>query len=150
MNLRKIIQKNKKGSTFEGWTEGIVFSMLFVIIFASIVIPGMNSMHNQSFEVENLPTGEIEGKFEAYQASQSEKLASGDASFTSAIGLTVSTSWDVLTSVLTMLMFFVTGGWVESIFSYLHAPSIVGIMIRGLWIVALGFIMLKVLFRDRI
>jgi len=45
-----------------------------------------------------------------------------------------------------MVMSFVTGGWVETLVSYLKLPEQVGYLLRGLWIVALGFIVLGILF----
>ena len=150
MELKSIINKNKKGaSSFEGWTEGVIFSIMFVIILGTIVLVGMNDLHNKNYEIEGLETAAIQDKFESYQESQSEKLKGGDATFTSAVGLTVSTSWDVLLGALTMVMTFVTGGWVETLVAYLHLPSIVGYLLRGLWITALGFIILGILFSKR-
>jgi len=145
-----LTKKNKKGATFEGWTEGIIFSIMFVIVFSLIVIGGMNKIHDEDFTVEGLGTGNIEGTFENYQESQSERLAGGDVSFLSAVGLTISTSGEVLLGALTMLMAFVTGGWAISLVSYLNLPEIVGYLLRGLWIVALGFILLRVLLKERI
>jgi len=140
-------KRGKKGSTFEGWTEGMIFSIMFVIVFGMIVIGGMNLIHEEDYAIEGLETGGIESTFENYQTSQSEKIAGGDASFLSAVGLTLSTSWDVLTGTLKMLMDFITGGWVESLVSYLALPEEVGYLLRGLWIVTFGFIVLRILFR---
>jgi len=148
MELRSL-KKNKKGSTFEGWTEGMVFSVLIVILVGVLIFPSMNAIHSGNKTVEGLPTGDIEQKFQSYQTSQSEKVAGGDASFTSAVGLTLSTSWDILIGALTMVMSFITGGWVETLVSYLHLPSQVGFFLRGLWIVSLGFIILRILFNKR-
>ena len=39
--------KNKKGSTFEGWTEAIIFSGLFMFLLASVIL-GMNALYSQS------------------------------------------------------------------------------------------------------
>jgi len=150
MKLNKIIPKNKKGSTFEGWTEGIIFSTLIVILFATIILPGMNTKHNQSYQIEGLNTTGVINNFNTYQTNQQDKLTNADPSFLSAVGLTISTSWDILVGVLTMVMFFVTGGWIETIFSYLLVPAIVGQIIRGLFVLALGFIMLRVLLKERI
>ncbi len=132
-----ILKKNKKGSTFEGWTEGVIFSVLFVIVLGGIVLGGMNNLHDGDLEIEGLPTQDIQDKFENYQESQTEKIAGGEATFLGTVGLTLSTSWDIITGVLGMVMSFVTGGWVETLVSYLKLPEQVGYLLRGLWIVAL-------------
>lgn len=151
MELKNISkQKNKKGSTFEGWTEGVIFSIMFVIILGTIVLGGMNKIHNENYAIEGLKTDKINQNFKNYQEAQSDKISGGEASFLSIGGLSLSTSWDMITSVLTMVMDFITGGWTEALVSYLGLPEIVGFLLRGLWIVALGFIILGIVLRRKI
>ena len=146
MKIKNLTQKNKKGSTFEGWTEGIIFSVLFILVLGGIVFGGLNNTHDANMTIEGLDTSATQSTFESYQESQQEKIEGGDASFESNSGLSLSTSWDMVKSVLSMVMGFITGGWVETLVAYLHLPSIVGVILKGLWIVALGFIILRVIF----
>ena len=142
-----IKRRNKKGAgTFEGWTEGVVFSIMFVIILGVVVMGGMNSIHTENVSIQGFETGDIEQNFENYQISQSDKLQKAEATFIGAVGLTLSTSWDIITGILTMVMSFITGGWVASIVSSIGLPSQVAWLLRGLWIVSLGFIVLSILF----
>lgn len=150
MKLSQIGIKNKKGSTMEGWTEGIVFSVLFVIILGGVVFTGMNNTYDGDLQIEGLDTSSVQSTFENLQESQQEKIDGGDATFQSDSGLTLSTSWDMIKSILSMVLGFLGGGWVEALVSYLHLPAIVGVIIRGLWIVTLGFIILGILFSRKV
>jgi hypothetical protein len=150
MKLSLIKKKNKKGSTFEGWTEGIVFSVLFVIVLGGVVFTGMNNTHDGDLQIEGLDTDDVQTTFENLQKSQQEKIDGGDATFQSDSGLTLSTSWDMVKSILSMVIGFLGGGWVEALVSYMHLPAIVGLIIRGLWIVALGFVILGILFNKKV
>jgi hypothetical protein len=150
MKLSQIKLNNKKGSTMEGWTEGIVFSVLFVIILGGVVFTGMNNIHDGDLQVEGLDTSDVQNTFENLQKSQQEKIDGGDVTFQSNSGLTLSTSWDMVKSILSMVLGFLGGGWVEALVAYLHLPSIVGIIIRGLWIVTLGFVILGILFNKKV
>lgn len=144
--MNKLIINNKKGSTFEGWTEGIVLSVLFVIVLGGVVFGGLNAEHNGNIEIEGLDTSGVQATFENLQKSQQEKINGGDATFQSDSGLTLSTSWDMVKSILSMVLSFLGGAWVPTLIAYLHLPTIAGIIIRGLWIVALTFIILSILF----
>ena len=144
--MRSLI-KNKQGEgTFEGWGEGMMFFVLFLLVF-TIIIVSMNSIHDgEDYVVEGFDTSDIQESFGGYQESMEEKITGGEASFLSAVGLTLSTSWNILTSLFSMLMSFVTGGFIQTIISYLKLPDIVGFILRGLFITALGFIILRALF----
>jgi len=133
-------------SSFEGWTEALVFSTIFVIIFGVIIVGGLNTQHGGSYEIEGLETDGIQETFENYQESQKEKMEQGETGTNSFTGLTLTTSWDILNSILSMiLVFIVSGGWVTTLVSYMQLPDIVGWAFRGLYIVALGFIILRAL-----
>ena len=144
--MRNLI-KNKRGEgTFEGWGEGMMFFVLFLLVF-TIIIVGMNFIHDgEDHEVEGLDTSSIQERFESYQSSMEDRITGGEASFLFAVGLTLSTSWNILTSLFSMLMYFVGGGFIQTIISYLKLPDIVGFILRGLFITALGFIILRALF----
>lgn len=143
-------KKNKKAATMQSWTEGIGLMVAFVIVFG-VIIAGMNSLYSKDYNVEGLETDTFESALETYQASQQEKLHGGEASFTSAVGLTVSTSWDVVTSTLSLVWNFITGQWIQTILvDYLHLGEIgitLAFILRGLLFIAVGFIVLRILFK---
>jgi len=141
---------NKKAGTMEGWVTGIFIAMLFVIVFTIIVVPGMNSSHLGDYAVEGLPTSGLEDKFQSYQSGMNEKLSSGDVSFLGALGMTLSTSWDVISSTITTIAYFLIGGWIFTICSMMHLPGLVAGILMGLYNIAIGFIVLRVIFKARV
>ena len=141
---------NKKAQTMQGWTEGIAIAVLFVMVF-SIIVVGMNSLYSKDHAIEGLPTGDYYDKLKAQQDSMDEKFSEGDASFLGSVGLTISTSWDILFGTLTILWNFITGGWIETILvDYMRlgeTGSVVAYVFRALFFLSIGFIILKILFK---
>lgn len=142
---------NKKAGTMEGWITGIFIAMLFVIVFTTVVLPGMNTTHDGSYAVEGLPTAGLESGFESYQSGMNEKISSGDVSFLGSLGMTLSTSWDILTSSVSTIATFLTGGWIMTICGMIPGlPSIVAFILIGLYNIAIGFIILRIIFKVRV
>ena len=134
-------------SSFEGWTEGMIVSIVFVLIFGGVVIYGMNDLHSKSYEIEGLETTELEQTFEIYQDSMEQNIEGGEVSFLGgSVVLTLLTSWSIIKSLFGMLMFFVTGGWIETLITYMQLPDTLGWGLRGIFITAMGFIILRILF----
>jgi len=138
---------NKKGEgTFEGWTQGMVFSVLFVIIFG-LIIANMNNLYSQNYSIQGLKTDEIQKTFQNFQKSTSEKFSGGEVSFGDVV-MSLSTSWDILISILKMLLLFIVSGeWISTVISYLMLPDAIAWGLRGLYIAGLFFILLRILFK---
>ena len=142
---------NKNAGTMEGWITGLFIAMLFVIVFTTVVLPGMNTTHASSYEVEGLPTANLEASFQSYQSGMNEKISSGDVSFLGSLGMTLSTSWDILISSVSTIATFLTGGWIMAICGMIPGlPSIVSFVLIGLYNIAIGFIILRIIFKVRV
>jgi len=139
--------KGKRGTTLEGWIQGIMLMVLMIIILSVVVIPYFNENHGGDYSISGLPTDAIQENFEKYQEGMAEKLQGGEASFLSVAGLTLSTSWDIIISTLTTIWYFISAGWINTIAEYLNVPMIVAFILRGLFLVSIGFIILKILFK---
>jgi len=142
---------NKKAGTMEGWITGIFIAMLFVIVFSTIVLPGMNTDHDGDYAVEGLPTDNLENSFQSFQSGMNEKISSGDVSFLGSLGMTLSTSWDILTSSVSTVATFLTGGWIMTVCRMIPGlPSIIPFILIGLYNIAIGFIVLRIIFKVRV
>ncbi len=139
---------NKKAQTLQGWTEGIIIAILFVMAFG-IVIVGMNDLYEKEHEIAGLETGDLLTATESYQKGVEEKYRGGEASFLAQVGLTLKTSWDIIFSTMNLVWSFITGGWIETITDYMKLPPIVGLIFRMLYFLSIGFIVLKILFKVR-
>jgi len=132
--------------TFEGWMTTAALSILFVIIFASVVVE-MNSIHSANYTIEGLETDGIRKQLEDYSKSAEDRIKGGDVSFLSGVEMTLSTSWNIITSLLSMVMFFIGGGWIHTLVKYLMFPDVVGWILRSIYITAFSFIVLRILFK---
>jgi len=138
-------------ATLEGWTGTITIAVLFVLLFG-VVVASMNNLYNKDYTIAGLETDGYQSAFESYQENVESKLKGGEASFTSAVGLTVSTSWDVIVSTFNLLGNFISGGWIRTIIiDYLHVQGnggvILAFFLRGLFLLSIGYAILKVLFK---
>ena len=142
---------NKNAGTMEGWITGLFIAMLFVIVFSTVILPGMNTTHSGDYAVEGLPTSGLESSFQSYQSGMNEKISSGDVSFLGSLGMTLSTSWDILISSVSTVATFLTGGWIMTICGMIPGlPSIVSFVLIGLYNIAIGFIILRIIFKVRV
>ena len=142
--MRSII-KNKKGASLSGWTEGILFSILFIIVLG-VVFAGMNASYGKSYST-GLNTNATEQAFIQYQDTINNQIGSGEADFTSSSGLTLKSSWGIIKSGTSIIWSFLTGGWIETIVGYMGLPPQVGLIFRILYYLSIGFIILKILFK---
>lgn len=140
---------DKKAQTMQGWVEGISIAVLFVLVF-TVIIVNMNDLYSKDNNIEGLPTNDFYDKLKDQQDSMEQKFGEGEASFVGGVALTISTSWDVLFGTMTMLWSFITGSWIETIIiDYLplgDSGVYVAYVIRALFFLSIGFIILKILF----
>ena len=142
-----IKMKNKKAQTLQGWTEGIIIALLFVVVLG-IVVVGMNDLYEKDHKIVGLETSGFLDATESYQKGIEEKYRGGEASFLAQIGLTLKTSWDIIFSTMNLVWSFITGGWIETITTdYMKLPRVVGLIFRMLYFLSIGFIILKILFK---
>jgi len=139
--------KNKKGATLQNWVEGIIIAVLFVIVFG-VVIADMNNLYGKDHTIVGLETAGIQDSIEDYQESIEEKFSGGEATFLAQVGLTLKTSWDIISSTMALIWNFIAGGWIRTISTdYLKLPPVVGLIFQILYFISIGFIVLKILFK---
>ncbi len=140
---------NKKGS-MEAWMYGLMLAMVFVLIFTVVVLPDMNNLHSGDYDVEGLPTDSLQESLESVSGSMNEKISSGDVSFLGALGMTLSTSWDMIVGVFQAIAIFLAGGWIMTIGSMMHLPTVFTMILIGIYNLAIGFIVLRIIFKVRV
>jgi len=137
--------KNKKGVTMSSWTEGILFSLLIVLILG-IVVGGFNVMYGEDNQL-GLGGNTTESAFADYQGTLESEIRGGEAEFDSTSGMTLKSSWGIIKSATGIIWDFLTGGWIETIVMYMKLPSEVALVFRILYFLSIGFIILKILFK---
>jgi hypothetical protein len=141
--------RNKKGVGFGSWTETILFSVGFLTIL-TIVIAGMNSMYHKNYSIGIGDRTNATQRLIGYQDTSSEKMTGGEVSFTSASGVTLKTSWDIITSLSSIIWDFITGGWIHDLISNMglgQAGDVLALILQVLYFVSVVFAGLYALFR---
>lgn len=137
-------------ATMQNWTEGIVIMILFVVIFG-VVIAGMNVQYNKSNKIIGLDTSGYEDTFKNYNDNIKEKTTGGEASFLGSVGLVLGTSWDMIKTTFGLIGNFISGRWLRTIVvDYMKLPEEIGFWIQTLYLMSLGFIILKILFKIKV
>lgn len=137
----------KRGATFGGWTEAIVFSAVFVILIAT-VIGGMNDLYSQNHAEDfGFNADGVIDEFTDLSSSLQSGVDSGEADFDSSAGLQISTLWSILKATWSAIGTFITGGWIESAVNLTQLPAILGTALRLLYLISLAFILIKLLLK---
>lgn len=132
--------------TFGLWTEVILFSIAFVIILGAIVAD-MDDKFGQSHDASfGLTTNDTLSALVGTQSTLQTGVNEGQVTNNN-LGLSVSTSWNVIKSIGTITWNFITGGWIEKTVAMAQLPTIVGVVLRVLYFISIGFIILKLLFK---
>ena len=142
--MRSLI-RNKEGYSLGGWSEGILFSILLVMVLG-IVIGGMNLKYGENNQI-GLGGNTTESAFVDYQSTLEREISGGEAVFNAQSGLTLKSSWGIIKSGITIIWDFFTGGWIETIVLYMKLPAQVAIIFRLLYFLSIGYIILKILFK---
>ena len=129
-----------------GWSEGILFSVL-VVMLLGIVVGGFNVMYGEN-NVIGLGINDTQESFINYQSTLEREIGGGEANFDSNSGLTLKSSWAVIKSGLNIIWDFFSGGWIETVIvQMMKLPTEVALIFRVLYFLSMGFIILKILFK---
>lgn len=142
---------NKKAESFGGWTEVILVSILLTSAFA-LVVAGFNEKYGKSYD-SSFGTGLVEmgnstlTNLTQYQKTFQDSVNTGTASFTSVFGLTLTTSYDILVSTLNLLWGLISGSWITKAVYLMRMPPILGTIFQLIYLIGIGYLLLRVLFR---
>jgi len=144
--------KNKKAFSLSGFAEAGIGILVILMIFALVIIPEMNIQYNGTHDPTfGLSTNATRTAFENYQASLQEGMK-GDASTNTYSGVSVVSAWSMTIAGISMIINFITGGFIQNAVGLLKlgvAGYWLGWGLRLLFIFAMGFILLKMLFKVR-
>lgn len=138
---------NKKGVTLGTWIGAIVLSAAFIVMLG-VVLTSMNNDYSQNYDPSaglGKEGQDVIDNFEELESTIDTNLQEGDVSFLESIGLSLSTSWVILKVTWSTIGTFLTGGWIESASEMAHIPSVFGGVLRMLFVLSIGFILIKLL-----
>ena len=141
-------QKNKKGYSLSGWTEVALFTTLFMLLIISL-IAYMNVTYDQNYDgtfglSDSIET--TEGELSDYQETLQQNVRQGQAT-SSGDGISLTTTWSIITSGVGIMWTFLTGGFIEQIVGLMRLPSLVGRILRILYVLSIGFILIKLILK---
>ena len=139
---------NKKAYSLSGWTEVALATTLFVLLIISLVAY-MNVTYDQNYDgtfglSDSVST--TEGELSEYQDTLQQSVIEGQAT-SSGEGISLTTIWGVLTSGLNIMWTFLTGGFIEQVVGLMRLPIIVGRILRILFVLSIGFILIKLILK---
>ncbi len=142
----------KKGSTFGGWTEGIVLTSIFMLLFG-VVIANMNLDYGNDIAVgviDDMGIDSFVNETRDYQSSSESTLSSAEVEKGNEGGLSFLETWTLVNSLRRMVWNFVTGGWLETvIIDYLTLAPEIFYLFRALWIIAMVLLVVRLFMKVR-
>lgn len=139
---------NKKGYSLSGWSEVAVFVTLFVLLFIGLIAE-MNVKYNQAqdgtFGLSGLATT-TQGNISDYQATLQQSVSQGQSD-SSGFGISLTTTWGIISAGANVMWTFLTGGWIEQLVGLTHLPNVVGTFLRIIFVLSIGFIILRLVLK---
>jgi hypothetical protein len=133
-------------ASMSGWFEGAILSLMFVLVLTGVVVY-FNVDYSKSNNI-GLLTNDTMNDLIGYQKISQDEIGSGEASFTSAAGMTLSSSWTLMKAAISIIWNFITGQWLETICTdYMHLPAVVALLLRILYTISLVWIIIRILFK---
>jgi hypothetical protein len=139
---------NKKGASLSGWTEVALMAALFITLII-LLFANMNVKYDEnydgSFGLGNLANS-TENSISGYQDTLQQSINTGESGTTSD-GISLSTTWNIIKAGINTMWTFSTGGWIEISGGLIGLPVIVGRILRILFILSIGFIIIKLILK---
>jgi hypothetical protein len=139
---------NKRGFSLTGWTEVALMVTLFALLFIAL-IANMNVDYNKNIDGTMGLTGlasTTQNNISDYQSTLQQSVASGQAT-SSGLGVSLTTTWSIISSGCSIMWSFLTGGWIEQLVGLAKLPTIVGTFLRIIFVLSIGFIVLKLVLK---
>jgi hypothetical protein len=140
---------NKKGVSLGTLTE-MILGIILVLLCLIIVVANLNVQYGQNNDPTfGISTNSTLDNFKDYQGTI-ETGMQGEASTNQISGISLSSSWGIIKTGLSLVFGFVTGQWIQNAAALLHLGSAgmaLALILRLLFIFAIGFILLRILFK---
>ena len=139
---------NKKGYSMGGWVEVALFTTLFMLLTITLVA-FMNVTYDQNNDgtfglSDSLST--TQSDLSDYQDTVQQNVKQGEAT-SSGEGISLTTTWSIITAGMNIMWTFLTGGFIEQVVGIMRLPVIVGTILRILFVLSIGFILIKLILK---
>jgi hypothetical protein len=146
--IKFIPLKDTSAFSLASWTEVALFTTLFMLLFIGL-IASFNSTYDKDYDgtfglSESLSS--TQSSLESYQETLKQSVEGGQASSTG-LGISLTTTWNIISSGANIMWSFLTGGFIEQVGGLLRLPVAVSQILRILFVLSIGFIILKLVLR---
>lgn len=143
---------NKKGASLSSWTEVALMVTLFVVLLGTLFVH-MNAKYGKSYDLTfdgHYKFADLSSKtlssLAGYQDTLQKSVLQGKADNTG-LGISLSTTWQIIAAGMGIMWEFTTGGWIEQVVAMAALPDMVGRVLRILFVLSIGFILLKLILK---
>jgi len=145
----KRLRKDKSGFSLSGWAETALVVTLFILLFVGIIAE-MNTKYGQNIDGTfglNSLANTTQSQLSSYQDTIQEGANQGTSASTGT-GISLSTTWSIIQGGSEIIWNFMTGGWIEQISTgLLHLNPIVGAILRIIFVLSIGFVILRLVLK---
>ena len=138
-------------SNLSGWTEGIILSLVFVTILG-LVVAALNLQYDKNNSL-GLSDDTTEQLFIDYQDTAETQIKGGEVEFDATQGITLKSSYGLVTDAISIAWTFISGGWIEKLASMWGLGAAGLAIAKGLRIIyflSLVFALLYALFKIKL
>jgi hypothetical protein len=144
---------NKKGAALTAWIEAVVIIVFFIVALGIIGskmnedYSGISTSHDLTYGLNSNAT---QNALIALEEDFSNSTTEGQMSFSTFGWFIISTVPHMLYSTVSLLITFVSGGFINSIVGMLQIgefTNIVTIVLRLLWVLGLIFVLIKLVLK---
>lgn len=139
---------NKRGFSLGSWIETALFASLFIILIVAL-FANMNVNYDKELgdfgELNNL-ANTTQSSLSGYQDTLQQSVKSGESASTG-LGISLSTTWNIITGGANIIWLFLTGGWISILTLMVGLPPIVGNILQILYVISIGLIILRLVLK---
>lgn len=95
-----------------GWTEGIIFSLVFLSVLTLVVV-NFNVLYDENYVLPFNDNSGSEQLFINYQGTAQTNIQGGEVAFDANQGITLKSSWGLAKDAVSITWGFISGGWIE-------------------------------------
>jgi len=136
-------------ASVQGWTEGILLSLVAVTVMG-LLVANFNLLYDKNNALPFEDNSGAEQLFIEYQDTAQSQIKGGEAEFDADQGITLKSSWGLAKDAVSITWSFISGGWIEQTVAAWGAGEAGTALAKGLRIIyflSLVFALLFALFK---
>jgi len=147
MIFKKLLE-DRRAFSLSGWVEVALVTTLFMLLIISLT-GYMNVKYDKNYDGSfglSDSLSSTQQDLSDYQATLQQSVKEGEAT-SSGEGISLTTTWSIISSGINIMWVFLTGGFIEQIVGLMRLPVSVGYILRILYVLSIGFILIKLILK---